>query len=594
MVLLLLSAASALAQDPPRPPVPDTLPRPDTLAADTLAVPEPAPQDSALPAVQFPAMPISPLVAAAGTEWVWDRSRLLREADASVLDMLERIPGITTFRAGPFSQPEAASLFGGTAGRIEIQLDGYVLDPLAASTFDLAQIPLGQLRELRVQRRLGLLRVMMWTEYPEAAEAYTRVEAGIGVPAANMFRGLFLVPHVIAGPLALGIERIDSDGINRREPAGLFAGWVKWAWTNQRRGVQIELLRGTLKREPESQWQVERVRQDVVVRARNAFSDALVAEAYVGRGQMEETSPGAEGEVRTDRESVQAGLRWGLNLPWLHVSAAGRYRSERALPDLEGELDLESRLGPLQLGALGSVARWEGAGTEPFVSVRAQIGPLLRASAFGEVTRGTRRAPSFDDVGLPSVLTDREGWRAGVSLDLGRAAGSIALVRLDQGVATPFGLPFDSAALPISADAAEGLEAHGRILIWRQHLALSSWITDWRSAAGWTYLPARSWRTALELHWLPLASGNLEIFGRAEAHMRGTTTVFELDPAAAGSTTRVLPSFTTADGYLQIRIIDVRIFIRWEDLFGNDIEELSDRIYRGQRIFYGVKWNLWN
>jgi hypothetical protein len=74
---------------------------------------------------------------------------------------------VATFSAGMFVQPEAAAAFGGTVGRVEIEIDGYILDPLAASTFDLAQLPLTQIRELRVQRRLGLLRIRIFTAAPE-------------------------------------------------------------------------------------------------------------------------------------------------------------------------------------------------------------------------------------------------------------------------------------------------------------------------------------------------------------------------------------------------------------------------------------------
>jgi hypothetical protein len=233
--------------------------------------------------------------------------------------------------------------------------------------------------------------------------------------------------------------------------------------------------------------------------------------------------------------------------------------------------------------------------------VRVELGGLFGsstiggASAFGELTSGTRGAPAFDDAfGGSSWLSYRTGWRAGLSLDLGRASGSVALVNIDQDWAWPFGTPFDAAAFPQPIEAAQGLEAHGRVVIWPDYLTLSSWITDWREAEGWTYLPTRSWRTALELHALPLASGNLEIFGRAEAHMRGSMLGF--DAAAldgVGAYTR-LPAYTTADGYLQIRVIDVRMFIRWDDVLGNEIEELPGRIHRGTRIFYGVKWHLWN
>jgi hypothetical protein len=179
-------------------------------------------------------------------------------------------------------------------------------------------------------------------------------------------------------------------------------------------------------------------------------------------------------------------------------------------------------------------------------------------------------------------------------LDLGRASGTAALVSVDQDFAWPFGLPFDRTAVPVPVGAAQGLEAHGRIVLWPGYLALSSWITDWREAEGWAWLPSRSWRTALELHTLPLPSGNLEIFARAEAHMRGSVQAFDAAAAEGSGGFVTLPAYTTADYYLQIRIIDVRIFIRGEDVLGNDIQEVPGRIYRGTRIFYGVKWELRN
>ena len=610
LVALILSAAAgsgspADAQDPPpRRPQRDTLAVPrDTVPADTIAPPGQEPDTIIPPAVRFPSMPPRPFVAAGGTEWVWDREMLLREADVSLVELLERVPGITTFRAGMFVQPEAASAFGGTVARTEIEIDGYRIDPLAGSTFDLSQLALGHLREVRVQRRLGVLRILLTTEFPEAGQPYTRVEAGIGVPAANLFRGLFLAPDVIIGPLALGIERLDTDGTGRAEPAGLFSGWAKWAWTNGTRGVQVEWMRGTLDRESSSPWVVNRVRQDIIVRARNEFLPGFVGEIYAGRSTLDETMPGPDAEspdLRTERASVQAGVRTGLQLPWAALAASLRYRSLGNLPVGEAQVELETETGPLRVSADIGVSAWDGGGSTSHGGVRAEVGGLFAsdtragASAFGELTRGTRGAPEFDEsVDEDFVLSYRTGWRAGVALDLGRASGSVAFVHLEQDWAWPFWLDFDRVAAPQPLGSAQGLEAHGRVVLWPEFLTLSSWITDWQDADGWTWLPSRSWRTALELHTLPLESGNLEILARAEAHMRGSVLAF--DPAAldgVGAYTR-LPAYTTADGYLQIRVIDVRAFIRWEDILGN-IEDLPGRIQRGPRIFYGVKWNLWN
>src|SRR5690606_17352969 len=85
---LLSFPLDAAAQDPPPPrrdtiPVQrDTIPR-DTLAGDTLRTEQEA--DTVIPpAVQFPVMPHVQSADVAGTQWVWDREALLREAHVTL------------------------------------------------------------------------------------------------------------------------------------------------------------------------------------------------------------------------------------------------------------------------------------------------------------------------------------------------------------------------------------------------------------------------------------------------------------------------------------------------------------------------------
>lgn len=593
LLSLLLHGGSLAAQvvDLPRR---DTV-RPGELPVDTIA-PDTAEAEPA-PLIRFPAMALAPAVALAGTEWVWDREALLREAPVSLVDLLARIPAVAALRAGMFAQPEAASAFGGTAARVEIEVDGFILDPLSAATFDLSQLPLTQLREVRVERRLGLLRIRLLTDESFEGQPYTRVEAGIGQPPANLFRGLFLVPYAVFGPLSLGIERLDTDGTGRAEPADVFSGWAKWAWTDGSRGVQFELFRTTLGREPRSPWPVERVRQDIIVRARNRFTPDLVAEIYGGRSQLEETLPAAPGDTAEEslqRESIQAGLRTAWTLPFATLSGALRYRDAPGLPRLEATLAADAAFGPARVAAeLGRADPGEQAATT-YSGLRAEVGQVLGATVFGELTTGGRVAPAYTDSGPAAIVDDRSGWRAGLALDLGRAAGSVAWIEMDQDRALPFGLPFDRAAAPLPTGTARGVEAHGRLRLFGD-LAVESWMTNWVDARNWTYLPARSWRTALELHTLPLPSGNLEILARAEAVHRSGMLAFDPEGAAGGgSAARPMPPWTTAHIYLQIRVIDVRMFLRWEDLPGAGVEDLPGRVQRGPRIFYGVKWDLWN
>ena len=51
---------------------------------------------------------------------------------------------------------------------------------------------------------------------------------------------------------------------------------------------------------------------------------------------------------------------------------------------------------------------------------------------------------------------------------------------------------------------------------------------------------------------------------------------------------------TISDAYVQIRIIDVRMFARFEDITGQNASEVVGRTMLGPRIVYGVKWHFWN
>ena len=602
LLWLLFAVSPAVAQVPPRPPQRDTLrpPARDTLPADTTA------QDSLPPAVVFPGLPIAGAASAADGLWIWDREALLREAPVSLVDLLERIPAVAAFRGGWFAQPEAAAGFGGTAGRLEIELDGAVLDPLSSSSTDLSRIPIAQLREVRVERRLGLLRIRLLTDQPTSGQPYSRVEAGIGEPDANMFRGIFLAPRVFIGPFGVAVERLDTESYfgrelpGLREPVSIFNGWAKLGWTSERRGLQLEVIRTTLRREPQSPWETDRVRQDLILRGRNRFAPGLLGEVYASRASLRD-KPGKSaadtGDVtEVERNAIQAGARLAYNSPIGTLAAAFRYRDLAALPRTEAQLDARLAVGLVGVSASLTSSTWKSGESATAYDVYGRLGPRFFA-VFGELTGGRRGAPDYAAPDHVPLLTERAGWRVGATLALGeRATGSVALLNLEQDRSFPFGLPFDSLGLPTATQPARGFEAFGRLVLLPGWFALESWYTNWTKLTGWTYLPARTWRTALELHAVPLRSGNLEILGRLEGTYRGSMLAYDADPPAPDEPQPiiVLPGHRLFHGYLQIRIIDVRIFARYEDMLGDEIDLLPGRVYRGPRLLYGVKWNLWN
>ncbi len=591
----------------------DTMRR-DTMRRDTL------PPDALRPVVlrdslpdQFPIFAESGTVGFGGAVWVWNEEALLREGALTIGDLLRRIPSVQSLRAGGYGQPEAATAFGLTRGRVQVEIDGYVLDPLMASVYDLSQVELINLTGLRVERRLDLLRIKLTTAQPVLDRPYTRVEAATGQPDVNAFRALFLVPNVIVGPLGLSLDRLATEGIGGREPADLLTGWAKWSWTNGRRGLQLEFRRQGLEREPSSPWTSKSTRDDLILRARTSLMAGLTAELFGGRSSLtkdpDSSNAGVPDSLQIpplERSHWQAGARAAFNRGFANAAATLRVRDADALPKQELDLTGGVDFAIVHVGGDFTHQSWKTGEAASSWDVRAQAGPVAGFGAFVEVADGDRGAPIYADSGGLSVrddhaITSRAAFRAGAMVERWGIQAGGAYVTLDPGATAPFGLPFDSAAAASLVVKATGMEAWGRIGLFRNRFALDAAYNVWGTANGWTYLPTRNWRIAGELHMVPLPSGNLEIFARLESVRRGPMLVYgdatapEPLPGDSADLRFVsLPANHVLNGYLQIRIMDVRGFIQWEDMLGKGRLDLPDRLIPGPRVFYGVKWQLFN
>ena len=583
----------------------------DTAAIDTLAA------DTVAPADTIPPPPFVPLHAGLARSygagvWHWDRAELLRARAVSLAHLLAQIPGVTVLRTGLYLQPEAASAFGSTAGGLVVELDGYVLDPLAGPSLDLSRIPLVEIEQLTVTRRVdGRLHVRVRTAEAFDARAYSRVEAATGQPDANVFRGLLLAPHFLVGPLGVAVERVDTEGLGAAQPADDFSAWVKWGVTRENRGVQLEFRQISLQRDPSSPWIADYNRRDLVVRARNRFLPGLVGELYAGFAALElegpapvapppGTEPPTDGqtpEAAIERSAFQSGARLGLALPAGFVEAAVRVRDRDDLPSTEASV--EASFGALadRIGVHGRVetARWAEASATR-LDAGATFAPLPWLRVFGEWADGTHGAPAYGRTadGAP-ILTDRSGYRVGGELAWRGITAGGALVSATADSVSAFGLPFDSAHSRFAGGEVRGVEARGRVPLFLDWLAAEGTFLRWLEGTRWAYVPSVAWTVAVEAHVLPLASGNLEVLLRGEAVHRGDTPV--PDPAGPGEEGTLLatsPPRTVMNLDLVLRILDVQAFLRYEDASNQDPFDVPGHVINGPRILYGVKWHFWN
>src|SRR5690606_24957843 len=294
VVLFFFSISALPAQEPPpvRPPPPDppdsAVVVPDSVALDTLVVQRVdsgGPTAAPLGLVRFPA---TRSAGWAEATWVWERADILNSGAFSLSDLLERVVGVAPIRSGLYGVPEIAAPFGANPERVRIFLDGFELDPLISGTYDLSRIELVHLERVTVHRDLDALRVELETMTLDDPRPYSIIEAGTGDYRTNQFRGAFLAPRLLGGPVSLGVDHLETQGTGFDAPASAFSGWVKWALIRGAHGLEVEYRRSSIERELEQTDETsalragEGQRSDVIVRARTAPFQGFVAEAFYG------------------------------------------------------------------------------------------------------------------------------------------------------------------------------------------------------------------------------------------------------------------------------------------------------------------------
>ncbi|HUE77248.1 MAG TPA: hypothetical protein VMM83_04840 [Longimicrobiales bacterium] len=591
------------AQEPdsaaPPPVARDTL-EADTLDADTLPPP--------------PALPALDAVGPTGWEvgvWEWDRRDLLMLPDLSLLDLLERVPGVTPVRAAIIGQAEAPAIFGATAGAVRYVVDGFALDPLSAPTVDPSRFPLLALARVRVERRINGAVVRIETLSPSESRPHSIVEAATGDVGINLFRGTFLAPRVLGGPLALGFERLASGaggGSNHT------TGWLTWTFVRDSAGVQVSYRQGEMDRTGIGDGFLGK-RRDWAVRAR-ARRWGTSGEAYVGATTVEDD----DGTIVVREGTPQLGVRlqraFTAPVP-VEARAAVRLRDHPRLPSTEGEVEL--RVAPfswLEAGADAVRGWWPHGGPTGHASVHARLGTLVGFSVFGEAeVGGTPAARIMAPLDSVVVAPARAGERLGVSFDAWGLHLGAAALRIRADTVTGFGLTFDPTAPQFPGGEATGLEALASIPTGFEPLRLEAWYVGLDAPESWLYTPDHHWKAALVYHHLPLPSGNLEIYARAGHTFRGRMTTPCGSPLdctegvdePGGADGRVsVGAYRATNLELTIRVVTVRAFVRWENvfhrLFQQDLPfgypaapgDPSRISFPGQHIVYGVKWEFWN
>ena len=614
LLLFLLSAPGLAAQE-----------RGDSLAADTLA------QDTAQVDTVFHTLPRLARGAEPGVHtgvWLWERGDLYAAPAKTLDELLHAIPGVVPLRGGDYGTPRGATAFGLGGGRIRVFLDGFELVPLTGAVPELSRIPLAGLESVRVERGMGSIRIELESFRPADYRAMSLVEAGTGDLDTNFFRGTFVQPQMPVGSLGLSLERLDTRGRGGDENGTVQGGWLRYTLhRGDRAGLRVEYRQGRRETSVDSVFPAEVTRSDWVVRGRAELLDGVVVDAFTGGSSVEAEDDGLtpiEGSRR------QHGLQASLDRGPLWARGAFRLFGGPDLPS--SSVELEAGAADPRVG--GASLRWsrdawpDEAAT--LTDASAWTRPVLGLSAFASWSSGVRGARIFpvrapipdapvdggdggtgDDGGQEPAdtvpehrFTDGTSFRAGARFRWGPFDLSGAWLSQEVDSLLPLGTFQDRGGLVLPGTERTGWEAVGRVAIpFPDGFSLYGSIQSWDEEAR--YLPKRVYRGGLHFHKLFLESGNLEIWGNlgvtghdpmlvpfeAEGEDDGGGGDGESPPLLLEST----PFQQSWDAYLQIRVVTVRIFVRYDNFTLRDRnQDFPGRLLPRTRATYGVRWVLWN
>jgi len=638
--LLLWGAAPLAAQEPTRP---DTIPAPgDTVPAarDTVPVrtdtaviavpPEAVPrdtfpsevtppaEDSILPAPNMPVFGRSAAVGFSVGRWEWDREELQRWHGISLLDLLDRVPGLLVTRGGWYGRPAGVAAFGAGGGRLRVLLDGWEIDALATGVLDVQHIPIVDLETVRVERTITETRIELFTFRQPDRRSYSQIEAGTAVFRTRLLRGLFSTPVSGRSTLTLGIDLSDTDGWFQQQPAATNTVLARYLFApGPRTGIQLEYRQTSLERGGEP-FIMEADRGDLVLRARTQPVPGLQIDALAGRSFR---SPGDADSISERLRSVQGAVRARYDTGPLWIGGGARLRDEGRVGYAAPTLELSGSAGVRPVPwilADGEVrsARIGGISAAEFEG-RARVGPAAGFSAFAGYASGARGVGLFADSTFEREIPDPEdpegpslivqdtaflfpaermessGFRVGVEwTGWGIQLGGARVIHDTDRIA-PFGLAFDRRLGFFDASSAAGWEGYTSVPLIYRPLRFEATYTRWDGDVVRPYLPLDQARFGISFNQR-FYDGNLEPTFRADAIHRGSSLVPNPDGTAFDS---FAPAHTLYRLFLQIRVLDVRAFLIWDNLLNDQLA--SDlvgpgRTFGGQRAVYGVRWHFFD
>jgi hypothetical protein len=567
--------------------------------------------------------------------WVWDRDALLNAPDLTLAELLARVPHLVPVRSGDHGSPVGITSLGLGAGQIRLFRDGVEEMPLEGGVMDLAQVGLGGVESVRVERSGSELRIELRSMVASDPRPLTLLEVGTGDLRTNLFRLGFMHPSALGGGLLVALDRMDTEGPLRRESGSVYGSTLRY--TNlPREGVSVTLeSRSRGLRHPGGAGEPRALeRSDLLVRLGWLPTEGLSTDLVLTRSSIK---PGSSAQAGADSllpSSRRGQLQWSARFDQgpVSVSASAGVHQGEGWAANGGSIRLRAS-DPRWGGLFAQADRqgWKGRAPDDSTGMRevrlgsgAGYGAQLRvwtpefmgASLFADGHRSSRGRPipvhdpeqvpdSAPGSGLGSALwvpfAARTSLEAGVRVAGFGAEATASVFRVEADSLFPFGLSFDRRAPVQEGGVRSGGAVSVRLpldpLLPGVHLSGSGVFLrgEGEGSSPWSYLPEQSWSAAATWYREGF-DGRFEAWGdvgiRGREPLPVPPGVLGRSPSGPGGQA---PYFQSWYGRVQVRVMTVRVFVLWENLaFREGNADLPGRFQPQTRAIYGIRWTMWN
>jgi len=598
------------------PPVPGVLPvPPDTVISDSVK----AKRDSAAKAdsiahkdtVMTPFFQSEmPPVLEVGESYTWDRAALFNTGALTLVQVLQRVLGLTVFQSGWIASPQYASYLG-NPGRIRIFMDGAELETLGNSTsspMDLASVAIWSVEEMTVERGVDEVRIYIRSWNVTHTHTQSRVDIVTGDLGTNMLRGYFGARWRNGMGLQVGGQVWGSAtdltvGSGSANDIMVRFGWARGDWS-----VDTYVQRGNGTRDPQAAtYRPPNVPADSVLSVAIPGQIGSRTIAYFRTAYGRPDSSRWWGQVMLNEQQVFQQNRGNASLVYFPSDSARVTQNATQLIAAAGY-----NTGTLHL-SLSDRYHWLPGTAFNEAAARASIGPrLLNLSLFadykadsgsiGEAALTFAPAPwlYFQGAAAYRKADSAAGGnglsgRLAIGARLGRVWFASGVVRRDATV-VPGLVGYDTAYVSAAAAQATGFffSASGKVV---DDVGIDFWTVRWQQP-GW-YLPQLQERgeVFLDTKWLKkFPSGNFSLRASFGNEYRSDV-MFPTAGAPEAFSTSTVVAIHSVQLYtnIEVRVLDATLYFTSNWALTPVPYELVPQYLQPIQVYtYGLRWSFWN